>query len=131
MPARKTMGAGFGLALALAAIAPAPAMALEDNQILPGAKRINHVSVGGLKGACSRSGGDFIETSEEYGCATDSSWVYCEKSTGDCVGQETGKGGGQETGKGGGKETRAEPEHAGPAITHRGAIRARDHRLAR
>lgn len=76
------------LALSMIALAP-PAYALKDNQILPGAKRIGHVSSGDLKGACDRSGGDFIETSEEYGCASDGGWVYCEKSSGDCVGQSS------------------------------------------
>lgn len=88
------------LALSMIALAPS-AHALEDSQILPGAKRIGHVSSGDLAGACERSGGDFIETSEEYGCATDDAWIYCEKSSGDCVGQSgTQKAGIPRPGKG-------------------------------
>ena len=80
------------LVLLAALVIAQPASALEDGQILPGAKRIAHVSLGKLKGRCSRSGGGFIETSEEYGCATDKGWVYCEKGSGDCVGSR-GDGG--------------------------------------
>lgn len=99
--------------LALSAIAlAAPAQALEDDRILPGAKRIGHVSSGDLKGACDRSGGDYIETSEEYGCATDSGWVYCEKSTGDCVGQSGGK-----------EETRRPRPEKAPTWPKAGALR--------
>ena len=74
------------LVLLAASVLAQPLAALEDNQILPGAKRIASVSRGDLKGRCSRSGGSYVETSEEYGCATDNGWVYCEKSSGDCVG---------------------------------------------
>ncbi len=81
-------------ALCLAALMSAPAsLALEDDQIAPGAKRIDHVSRDDLKGACDRSGGSWVETADEYSCATDNSWAYCEKSSGDCVGgsQQRGK----------------------------------------
>jgi hypothetical protein len=120
------------LVLSMITLAPS-AHALEDNQILPGAKRINHISSGDLQGACDRSGGDFIETSEEYGCATDGGWVYCEKSSGDCVGdssdgtEETSRPRGgmrpdvgtfqqanPQTANNPDDPPKAEPEHAGP-----------------
>lgn len=72
---------------------PRAASALGDNQIVAGAKRIGHVSAGNLEGACNRSGGTYIETPDEYMCATDSSWVYCEKESGDCVGETDNKDG--------------------------------------
>lgn len=77
------------LALLTALAAGQPAAALEDSQILPGAQRIGHISAGGLKGRCDSAGGTYIETSEEYGCAGNGGWVYCEKSSGDCVGGRT------------------------------------------
>ncbi len=72
---------------------PSVANALGDNQIISGAKRISHVSAGKLKGACGRSGETYVETPDEYMCANDSSWVYCEKKSGDCVGETDNKDG--------------------------------------
>ncbi len=78
-----------GLTLALNAVV-GPAEALEDSQIITGAQRIGHVSLGDLESACGNSGGDFYETAEEYMCVAESGWIYCEK-TGDqdCVGETT------------------------------------------
>ena len=62
--------------------------AIEDSKIIPGAKRIGHVSLGEVKGACDKAGGTFLETPDEYMCASDAGWVYCEKGGDqDCVGE--------------------------------------------
>ena len=69
-------------------IAPQQVAAIEDSKIIPGAKRIDHVSLGEVKGACDKAGGTFLETPEEYMCASDGGWVYCEKGGDkDCVGE--------------------------------------------
>ncbi len=41
------------------------AAAIEDSKIIPGAKRIGHVSLGEVKGACDKAGGTFLETPGE------------------------------------------------------------------
>ena len=82
-------------ALVIALLLPRTAVALDDSQIIPGAKRIKNVSAGALKTACDNQGGTYVETGDEYLCSTDSSWVYCEKASGDCVGETDNKDGKQ------------------------------------
>lgn len=69
-------------------IASQQVAAIDDSKIIPGAKRIGHVSLGEVKGACDKAGGIFLETPGEYMCASDGAWVYCEKGGDkDCVGE--------------------------------------------
>lgn len=69
-------------------IASQQVAAIDNSDIIPGAKRIAHVSLGQVKGACDKAGGTFLETPEEYMCASDAGWVYCEKGGDkDCVGE--------------------------------------------
>lgn len=69
-------------------IASQQVSAIEDSKIIPGATRIGHVSLGEVKGACDKAGGTFLETPDEYMCASDGGWVYCEKGGDkDCVGE--------------------------------------------
>ena len=79
--------------LVITLLAPRITRALDDNQIIAGAKRIQSVSSSDLESACNKSGGTYVETGDDYVCATDSSWVYCEKKSGDCVGETNNKDG--------------------------------------